>query len=420
MKWNRWALPVAAALLLTACSAAWRQGEVVLVQDEKVTIRIMAGQSTSDAGSEDLIDAALREAFPEVDFQWTCVDWGDGFDQQMTSRFAAGQMPDILIGKAQDVPVYQKLGAILPLSPVACDGIAPEAMELVTIEGEPYGLPYNGLYQGVLYNREIFRELGLSVPTTREELTEVVARCEEAGYTAFGLHYSDVWSIANLTIQFWMNDLLLQHPEWANEVREGSGAFATNALAADAFEQCRYMLDHAYDDATRINQLECNKRFAEGNTAMLMTGTWSVQVISRLNPEMDMGIFPYPNTTGDARLLQETNMTFMKGNTTANSGLVDEILLKIGTDAELAEEIAEFTLAAPTMVSLESANHSAVGQMVADADRDEETANVSLGNNQLVWAFQNDIAQQTLYWLKGEITKNELLQYADQTLRMYK
>ena len=137
----------------------------------------MAGQSTSDAGSEDMIDAALREAFPEVDFQWICMDWGDGFDQQMTSRFAAGQMPDILIGKAQDEPVYQKLGAILPLPQEACEDIAPEAMELVTIEGEPYGLPYNVLYQGILYNREIFRELGLSVP----EVTKVFLRLREMG-----------------------------------------------------------------------------------------------------------------------------------------------------------------------------------------------------------------------------------------------
>lgn len=113
-------------------------------------------------------------------------------------------------------------------------------------------------------------------------------------------------------------------------------------------------------------------------------------------------------------------MTFMKGNTTANSELVDEILLKIGTDAELVEEIAELTLAAPTLLSLEPADHLVIGQMVANFDKNEETANVSLGNNQLVWAFQNDVAQQTLYWLKGEITKDELLQYADQTLRMYK
>lgn len=420
MKWNRWAVPVVAALLLTACSAAWRQGEVVMVQNEKVTIRIMAGQSTSDAGSEDMIDATLREAFPEVDFQWICMDWGDGFDQQMTSRFAAGQMPDILIGKAQDVPVYQKLGAILPLPQEACEGIAPDAMELVTIEGEPYGLPYNVLHQGVLYNREIFRELGLSVPTTRDELEKIVNRCEEAGYTPFGLHYGETWSIANLTMQFWVNDLLLQDPAWGQKAMAGACSFTTDELAADAFDQCRYMLEHSYEDATQINQLECNKRFAEGNTAMLMTGTWSVQVISQLNPEMDMGIFPYPNTTGDARLLQETNMTFMKGNTTANSELVDEILLKIGTDAELAEEIAELTLAAPTLLSLEPADHSVIGQMVADFDRDEETANVSLGNNQLVWAFQNDVAQQTLYWLKGERTRDELLQYADQILHIYK
>lgn len=106
-----------AGLLLTGCAGAWRQGEVVVVEDDTVTIQILAGQSTSDAGSEEMIGQVLREKFPGVDFQWTCVDWGDAFASQMTSRFAAGKTPDIMIGKAQDVAVYQELGAILPCRP---------------------------------------------------------------------------------------------------------------------------------------------------------------------------------------------------------------------------------------------------------------------------------------------------------------
>ena len=220
-------------------------------------------------------------------------------------------------------------------------------------------------------------------------------------------------------MQFWVNDLLWQDPAWGQKAMEGSCSFTTDMLAADAFDQCRYMLEHSYEDATQINQLECNKRFAEGNTAMLMTGTWSVQVISQLNPEMDMGIFPYPNTTGDARLLQETNMTFMKGNTTANSELVDEILLKIGTDAELAEEIAELTLAAPTLLSLEPA----ITRSWADGGRFRQgrrNGQCVPGQQSTGMGIPERCGPADLYWLKGERTRDELLQYADQTLHMYK
>ena len=406
-------------VLLAGCTAAWQQGEVVVVQEDQVTIHILAGQSTSDAGSEELIDRVLREKFPEVDFHWTCVDWGDGFGPQMTSKFAAGQMPDILIGKAQDVPVYQALGALAPLDKAACAEIDPNALELTTVDGEIYGLPYNVLYQGVLYNKDIFEELGLSVPETRQELEQVVAACEAAGYTAFGLHFGDVWSVGNLSMQLWMNDLFLQYPSWADGVHAKQTGFSQEVLVADAFRQCQYMLSHSYADAVQIGQSECIKRFSQWESAMFMTGTWSLQDLSHLNPELAVGIFPYPNTTGDARLLEETNLTFMKGSRGENEELVDRILLEIGTNLELAQEIAEFTSANSTFLSLGNADTTFVERLGAPYEAADRIANVSLGNNQFVWSFQNAVADRTLFWLAGKTSLDQLLRYADEAFYMY-
>lgn len=407
------------SFLLGGCSSTWQQGEVVVIQDEQVTIHILAGQSTSDAGSEELIDRVLREKFPEVDFQWTCVDWGDGFGPQMTGKFAAGQMPDILIGKAQDVPVYQALGALEPLDREACVGIDPDALELVTVDGDIYGLPYNVLYQGVLYNKCIFEDLGLDVPETRQELEQVVALCEAAGYTAFGLHFGDVWSIGNLNMQLWMNDLFLQYPNWTDIMQDKQTSFLQEVLVADAFRQCQYMLAHSHADAVQIDQSECIKRFSQGESAMFMTGTWSLQDLAHQNPELEVGIFPYPNTSGNARLLEETNLTFMKGSSGKNEELVDRVLLEIGTNLELAQEIAEFTSANSTFVSLRGTDLTFIERLSAPYEAAERIANVSVGNNQFVWSFQNAVAEQTLAWLGGKIGLNQLLFFADESLNMY-
>lgn len=414
MKFRRILLALLTAVLLSGCTAAWQQGEVIVVQEDRVTIRILAGQSTSDAGSEEMIQQVLQEKFPDVDFQWTCVDWGDGFAPQMTGKFAAGDMPDILIGKAQDVPVYQALGAILPIDPEACAGIDEDALELVTVEGALYGLPYNSLYQGVLYNKAIFRELGLELPTTRQELEQVVAECEAAGYTAFALHYGDTWAVGNLTMQFWMNDLFARYPQWS-----GQGDFLTEPLVADAFRQCRYMLDHSYTDAIQLDQAECIKRFAQGQTAMFMTGTWSMQALSQLSQDLDIGLFPYPNTTGDACLLEETNMTFMKGSTGKDNELVDRILLEIGTNEELAREIAEFSAATSTFKSLGDSTDLFMEQVSAPYAETGSIANVALGNGQFVWSFQNAVAEQTLRWLGDKMSLSELLRYAEETFDLY-
>lgn len=401
-------------LLLTGCTANWRQGEVVVIQEDKVTVQILAGQSTSDAGSEDMIHQALQEKFPGVDFQWTCVDWGDAFAAQMTSRFAAGKTPDILIGKAQDVAVYQALGAILPIEDAACVEAGRDTLERVSVAGTVYGIPYNSLYQGVLYNKAIFSELGLSVPRTRQELEQAVAACEQAGITPFAVHYGDTWAVANVTMQFWMNDLFLRYPRWSEAVDLGHADFQSEPLIRDAFEQCRYMRRHSFEDAMQINQTECDKRFAQGEAAMFMTGTWTLQTLNQQTPDLEVGIFPYPSVSGDARLLEETNLTFMKGNTGKNSALVDQVLLELGTNQSLAGEIAEFTTADSTFQNLKNSRKVLV-LAESEAYRAEgKMSNVALGNAQFTWPVQMAIAKETIQWLNGELDMDGLLRFAEQ------
>lgn len=410
------AMLLAVTLLLSGC---FQQGEVVVIQNDRVTIHILAGQSTSDAGSEEMIQQVLQEKFPYVDFQWTCVDWGEGFADQVASKVAAGRIPDILIGKAQDVAVYYGLGAILPIDPASCDGISRKELDEVTIDGKIYGMPYNTLYQGVLYNKNIFASLGLEVPETREELDHVVEVCETAGVTPFALHYGDSWYVANLNMQLWTNDLFVRYPQFDASLKEKRISFTGDPLLMDAFRQSKFMLDHSFSDALQVNQAECVKRFIQGETAMYMTGTWSLQTLTQMNSDMQVGIFPYPNTEGNARLLQETNLTFMKGNSGKNEQLVDEILLEIGTNEELARDIAEFTAADSTFVALSDSGQTrmdVLSQYYHDQGRVE---NVALGNNQFVWSFQSAVAEKAQDWMSGKTGFNDLLKYMAQQYVLY-
>lgn len=79
--------------------------------DEKVTLTVLAGQSTTDAGIEDMIDEALAEKYPEITLEWECVDWGNDFQPKMQQYMQSG-LPDIMIGKAQDVATYAPQGVL--------------------------------------------------------------------------------------------------------------------------------------------------------------------------------------------------------------------------------------------------------------------------------------------------------------------
>lgn len=117
---------------------------------EDVTLRILAGQSSTDSGIEDWIDEALAEKYPYIHLEWECVDWGNDFQPKMQVYMQSG-LPDIMIGKAQDVQTYGGLGLLAPLTDKPYMAAVLDAAKEGTIlsDGNAYGLTYNALYQGV-------------------------------------------------------------------------------------------------------------------------------------------------------------------------------------------------------------------------------------------------------------------------------
>lgn len=57
---------------------------------EPVTLTVLAGQSTTDAGIEDMIDEALAEKYPNITLEWECVDWGNDFQPKMQQYLQSG------------------------------------------------------------------------------------------------------------------------------------------------------------------------------------------------------------------------------------------------------------------------------------------------------------------------------------------
>lgn len=389
-------------------------GEIISESENRTTITILAGQSSSDAGTEEMIQKVLTAKFPEVDFQWTCVDWGDQFASQVEGKFVSGDLPDILIGKAQDVQPYRASGIIAPLEAAAYSQITEDTLKLVSTAEAVYGLPYTESFQGVMYNKAIFAKHQLKPPQTLAELGHIVTVLEQQEVTPFASHFQESWKIGNMNMQFFMNDIFTEDAQWGDRFRAGEVNYSDNPLIISLFEQNRYILEHSFADAIQINQYESDVRFARGEAAMNLTGTWSLQAMNQIVSDIDVGIFPYPNQSGDARLLLETNMTFMKGSNPEHSALVDQVLAEIGTNYELAREIVDYIQAKSTFKDMDYDGDVMIQDDIKAYQEKDELLNVAVGNTQLVWSFQNDVADQAVLWIQDKIPLEEVLAYADE------
>ena len=59
--------------------------------------------------------------------------------------------------------------------------------------GKVVAVPLETLSWGYLYNKDIFKEQGLEVPTTLTEMKAVVEKLKAAGITPFELSYKEAW-----------------------------------------------------------------------------------------------------------------------------------------------------------------------------------------------------------------------------------
>ena len=397
----------------TETSATSGSGDNAVASDEPVTLTVLAGQSTTDAGIEDMIDEALAEKYPNITLEWECVGWDGEFHPKMQQYMQTG-IPDIIIGKGQDVATYSSLGLLGEIDSKYTDRVLDAANENVTFDGKTYGLVYNALYQGVYYNRQMFKDNGWEIPKTQEDLQAIIDDCNAKGITPFASHMVDTWSIGNVTMQFMMNDVFNNNPTWGDDFRAGKTSFSEDKAAQTCYQYNKLIYDNTFPETFSLEQTDCDAKMVLGEAAMKVSGSWSIQNFLDIDENFDFGIFPFPNQTGDSKLIFEPNIAIMTSATTEHQDAVNCVLDLLTSDEELAVEIYDYT---KTASMLEGVTPTFTNPSQADIDKyaaEGMVVDVNLGNNQLVWGgFQEENAADIAAWLLGDESFEDCLAASD-------
>lgn len=402
-------------LLAAAMITGTMTGTAVMVKadDEPVTLTVLAGQSTTDAGIEDMIDEALAEKYPNITLEWECVDWGNDFQPKMQQYMQSG-LPDIMIGKAQDVSTYAPQGVLGEIDSTYLDRGMDAARENVTIDGKTYGLVYNAMYQGVYYNKAMFKENGWEIPKTLDDLQAIIDDCKEKGITPFASHMVDTWSIGNMSMQFAMNDVFNKTPDWGDKFRAGEVSFSDSEDMQNALNYNKLIYDNTFEDTFSTEQTDCDAKMVLGDAAMKVSGSWSIQNFLDIDENFDFGIFPFPNQTGDSKLIFEPNITIMTSANTEHQDAVDDFLDLMSSDKDLAVEIFDYTKTASMLKDVTPTFNNPSQEDIDKYASEDMIVDVTLGNNQLVWGgFQEENAKDIAAWLQGQESLEDCLKACD-------
>ncbi|MCA1056592.1 ABC transporter substrate-binding protein [Rossellomorea aquimaris] len=230
---------------------------------------------------------------PNIKVKLETVGGGADYGAALKAKFASGEEPDIFNnGGFKELELWKEKLADLSGEPWVEHVLPIGKVPMTAEDGKLYGMPVNLEGYGFVYNKDLFEKAGIKeAPKTIDELKDASKKLEKAGITPFSAGYGEWWVIGQhlLNIPFAQQD----DPEaFIAGLYDGSEKIIGN----EKFKQFKEVLDtelkYANDNPLTTDYNTQVTLFASGETAMLQQGNWTENMITEINPDINMGFLP--------------------------------------------------------------------------------------------------------------------------------
>lgn len=278
-----------AAATLTSCASGGGRSELTLYQSKPEAISYfsrLAAEFTDSQGAfavqhdiaTNLSASFVRNNPPDLG----CLN----YNLEMGRFMERGALSDL-----SDLPeaatIREDVGALADWYP--------------TYEGRTSVLPYSVTAASVIYNRRIFEEHGLAVPTTWDEFLGVCETLQAADVTPIYATFLDPWTIAQGLFDYTVGGMVDVRAFYKqmNELGEDVGPDSEVSFQRTMLEPVQRMLElvpFLNDDAPGRGYGDGNTAMANEQAAMYFQGPWAFGEIEKAGTDLDLGTFPLPMT----------------------------------------------------------------------------------------------------------------------------
>ena len=236
--------------------------------------------------AEKMIDA-FEKANPDITIDYTNYNYNPEYLQALSAASASDNLADI-VGLQPGSLTQTYSDYLIDLSDYAkaewgddwtsvYDNVTQSQLQLGNKDGDDghYILPIETQYIYVEYNKTLFEQLGLKVPTTYDELVEVSKTLRDNGYAPLFFGGADGWQHVNLLLMCTsqISDTLFdecQNGEKAWTCDEMKQAMTNyKKLFDDGVMQDGSLSSTSYSDGTTL--------FLAGQAGMMLLGSWWAQ-----------------------------------------------------------------------------------------------------------------------------------------------
>ena len=266
--------------------------------EEEVTLTLGSWRS-DDVEQMNRILAAFHDEYPNITVKFDPTNPVE-YDVTMQTLLEGGTAPDLFYLRSfstsrqqydagyletlEDVPNLQTNFTEAARAPWATD------------DGVPYGVPFIAVSHGIYYNQNIFKELGLEVPTTWEELLADAQKIKDAGYEPFANATGDEWTMAEIVFMN-LAPTFIGGREGRLAYLSGERCFNDEHTVA-AFQAVADLAPFFPKGQEALNYYDSQQLFLMGEAAMWMGGSWDIPVFEQEKPDFEWSVFAIPAPEG--------------------------------------------------------------------------------------------------------------------------
>ena len=240
---------------------------------EDVTITYMASQDWVQDAELELGKKFTEETGIKVDYQ---IVPSDQYESLLMTKLNTGECADLFGGQSSQFSIVTQFNVeknAVDLSGESwAANVDPAAAAELSVNGKLYGQPAQDVSAvwALAYNRKVFDELGLEIPTSYAELCDVCDKIMAAGITPIYESVSDGWHHV-----LWLENAVAAtkaNASYPEALNNNTATFAGNEQMRTILTQIKDMVDRGYwgDNYMSNQHVDAPAAIASGEYAMVV------------------------------------------------------------------------------------------------------------------------------------------------------
>ncbi|WP_318618047.1 ABC transporter substrate-binding protein [Sporosarcina sp. YIM B06819] len=268
--------------------------------DENPNVKINVDSVLNDSYKEKIKVLVSGNKLPDI-----FTSWSDSFAQNLVSSNKIMSLNDVI---SNDKDWSSK--------------IIESQYGGFTFDDVTYGIPFTVDGKAFFYNKEIFKENNIAVPTTYDEFIEVLNKLQEAGYKeplVEGL--TNTWAISHYLGTIF--DRVVEPSILEKDYNQETGEF-TDAGYITGLEMFQELTTYMGDVSTAIDHEAARNMFGNGEVPILYMQFAEIKMVEDIG-DVEIGFFNFPEVSNG------------KGNQTSLTGAPEGWMLSKNAPKEAVE-----------------------------------------------------------------------------------